>query len=213
MEAPWAPLRLPGDSLACAETYVFARARADTAYGAWWQRDSIGVSVAVARTPDGGISWETLDARVRGRTAGGCERPHPAVAADSVSGQAAVAWVSDSARRPQLVVERLTGAAPVRLVADSAVSLGLASLAVADSSLAVAWDAATAGAESRGVWLAMWRGASHIRVMHSRLSAADTRAFAPSVAIGDGRIVAAWHVQNPEGRRLDTVIREGTLIR
>jgi hypothetical protein len=77
---------LPAGS--CAGSLRIAHARGVEWHAAWWQRRANGsAALLTARTTDGGATWRApvaADARDAGGE--GCDRPAPAIAADSVTG-------------------------------------------------------------------------------------------------------------------------------
>jgi hypothetical protein len=65
---------------------------------AWWtaRRDSSGI-LYVARSPDGGSNWTApVVADANDRSARGCGRPAPAIAADSATGYVHIAYFTES---------------------------------------------------------------------------------------------------------------------
>lgn len=196
MQQAWTPVRWPDDIRACKATYVGARGRGDTVYAAWRTGgDSLTTTVQVARSVNAGIAWS--DAMLVGGAApsySGCVLPPPGLAVDSVSGTVHIVFYSPvvSARgvvystaprnggrfaTPVLIVQ---GARPVQ-----------AAVAANSDTVAVVFESPTM--PEGAMRLALFLGASHIPAIRLALSDTEIRAFAPAVAVRQGRIGAAWN--------------------
>jgi hypothetical protein len=209
------PLRWPEDSTTCPGTQVGARARGDTAYAVWWRRNAYGHGDLFIARSDDGVHWgesTLLGGAVPSPNI--CDRPPPAIGIDAGTGKAYVAWHGMSNFGPGILIMqaptpgkpgstafRIDSAAPVRMVA----------IAAMNDTVAVAFE--TEESWGRGIRLALSATPGHIPSIRGAVSPSGARAFAPLVALRDGRVAVAWN----EGRRADAppkaAARVGTILR
>jgi hypothetical protein len=211
----WTPLRWPDDSTACAGTQVGARARGDTSYAVWWRRNSYGHGDLMISRSDNGVKW-TEPTLIGGAVPASniCSRPPPALGVDLGTGAAYVAWHGMTNLGPGMLVMQAptqgkAGSVAVRL--DQGASVRMASVAASHDTVAIAFESeTTAGSEIR-LALSVTRG--HIPDIRGAVSPSGVRAFAPLVALRDGRVAVAWN----EGRRANAppgaAARVGTILR
>lgn len=207
---------------ACPASLVFARSGRDGGgdgaewYAAWWQpRADGGAALLVSRSTNGGDSWtppSTVDAR--DRSGSGCDRPRPAIAADSAAGyvhlayflrpgEGAGVWFTHSMDRGQTwhaPVGVFYGDAPARV-----------SVAAQRDTVAVAYELPMARDPRIGV--ALSHSAGHIFDARVQASGENEAARDPRVAIHGRTLAVAWRA----GAIDDTIpageiaVRMGTL--
>jgi hypothetical protein len=215
ISAGFTPLRWPEDSTACPGTHVGARARGDTAYALWWRRNAYGHGDLLIARSDDGVHWgESTLLGGAVPAANICNRPPPAIGIDAGTGKAYVAWHGMSNFGPGILIMQAPtpgkpGSAAFRI--DSAAPVRMAAIAALNDTVAVVFEAEESW--GRGIRLALSATPGHIPVIRGAVSPSGVRAFAPLVALRDGRVAVAWN----EGRRADTppmaAARVGTILR
>jgi hypothetical protein len=195
----WTPIRWPEDSTACPGSHVGVRARGDTAYAAWWHRNSYGYADLMLARSDDGLRWN------KGEIMGGavgtersCSRPPPALTADSATGAVYMAWHGMSQWGPGMLFAEVptAGRHPFAVRIDSLEPvMRMAAVAAHADTVAVLWEVPTEeGSELR---LAISMLAGHIPMVRGIVRSKETRVLAPVVAVHGGRVAVAWN----EGRR------------
>lgn len=214
--APAAPFAPPAD--ACAASLVFAPAKRAEWYAAWWQpRRDGSAALVVSRSIDGGATWTvpvTADARDRSGT--GCDRPPPAIAADSASGYVHLAYYL---RPPEGAGIWFThsmdhGAmwhAPVGIFFGD--TPARASVAAHGDTVAVGYEYPMPREQRVGV--ALSRTAGHIFEARVQVSGDNEAAADPRVAVRGPSVAVAWR-SRPVGAAdsddaAQTAVRTGTL--
>ena len=193
------PLVLPRS--ACQRSVVFARMGGEEWYAAWWApRGDGSAALVVARSINGGQTWTVpVTADARDRSARGCARPTPAIAADSASGYVHLAyflepangaglWLTHSMEQGEMwhaPVGIVYGERPVR-----------ASLAVAGDTVIVAYENPNAAVPR--VDLAVSRMAGHIIDARTPVSSGSMAALVPRVALRGRRVAVSW-TERPVG--------------
>jgi len=180
----------------CPHSAVFARERAHQWYAAWWSaRADSSAQLVIARTTDDGATWEApivADARDAGTR--GCDRPRPAIAADSATGFVHVAYFLQPREGGGvwLVHSMDHGATwhpPVALMygGDPAET----SVAASGDSVAAAFT--SPNANEGWVDLALSWSAGHlIDLTESAVSGRSVAAHAPRVALRGRALAVAW---------------------
>ena len=168
-------------------------------YAAWWApRADSSARLLVARSVDGGRSWgtpepvDTLD-----RSSVGCDRPPPAIAADSASGYVHVAY---SMRAPEGSGVFFSHSmehghmfhSPVAVIYGDA--LTTVAVAVARDTVAVAYVQPAGTRPALG--LALSRTAGHIFEQRLAVPAGED-ASDPAVALSPGHVAVAWVRRTP----------------
>jgi hypothetical protein len=181
----------------CAASVVFARLAGEEWFAAWWQPRANGsAALQVARSMDGGATWGApVTADGRDGSVSGCDRPRPAIAADSATGYVHLAyylrpedgagagiWFTHSMDQGQMwhaPVGVFYGDDPAR-----------ASVAAHGDTVAVAYEYPNAG-ETR-VGIAVSRTMGHIFEIRLPVSSSDDGARDPRVAVRGRAIAVAW---------------------
>ncbi|MDQ3698405.1 MAG: glycoside hydrolase, partial [Gemmatimonadota bacterium] len=185
-------------------------------HAAWWQpRENASAALVVSRSSDGGTRWSEpliADARDTGRD--GCDRPAPAIAADSVTGyvhlvyfarprEGAGVWYTHS-MDSGATFHSTTGL----IFGDEPVRAGVAS----DGMLLVAAYEMPHARPAR-IGVALSRTAGH--TFEARVPASEGRVAStePRVAARDGSFAIAW-TERGTGRASAgrTFVRSGSLI-
>ena len=199
VRAVWEPVRWPDDSLACDGTRTAIRALGDTVYASWWTRAAPAeVRLVASRSDDAGIHWRAADTVGRAASArtarDSCRRPAAGLGLDSTSGGVLVVYHGQAAEHQGVLLVRYSAgtprAVPPALVAEGA-STGIASVASAGDTVAVVFESPLPN--DIGVWLAISSVSGDIPGIRVALSASGIRAFAPAVAMRDGRVAVAWN--------------------
>lgn len=196
VQVAWAPMRWPDDVAACAQTFAAARGRGDTVYAVWRTgKDTTTTVVRVARSVNAGIAWDPPVSLGTAEPApAGCAQPAPGIAVDTLTSGVHVVFHGNSAG----VTGTFTAtkarsnrafAAPVRIATGARPAP--AAIAALGDTLVVVYEAPTV--PEGAMWLAISLGAGHIPAIRIALSPTGTRAFSPSVALGGGRVGAAWN--------------------
>lgn len=210
----WVPPSWPEEASACAGTRRAARAPGEEAYASWFTvRPDSSVLLRVARSDDGGRSWNapvTADDTDVGR--GGCARPAPYIAADSLNGYVHLVYHLDAREGAGLffthTMER--GALfhqPVPIVYGDRPSA--ASVASRGDTVIVAYEDPNSRMPRLGLALSRVQG----HIFEHRVAASDEtgEAQTPRVAILGTRIAVAWTATQRGGGTPRIAIRLGTL--
>ncbi|HYD54543.1 MAG TPA: hypothetical protein VEA99_18055 [Gemmatimonadaceae bacterium] len=165
----------------------------------WWAPRADGsAALLAAESLDEGRTWsaavpvDTLD-----RGTNGCARPAPAIAADSASGYAHVAYPLWAPEGPGVFVSHTM---PGHFMFHTPIVVsygdrpGAVSVAASGNDVAVAYEDPNARAPRVG--LALSRTQGHVLEHRALAPASAGDASTPLVALRDGRIAVAW-VQRP----------------
>lgn len=213
--AGWTPLKWPADSTACAGTHVGVRARGDTAYAAWWHRNSYGYADLMLARSDDGMRWNTPE--IMGGAVGterSCSRPPPAVTVDTLTGAVYLAWHGMSQWGPGMLFAEAptTGRHPFAVRIDSLEPvMRIAALAAHADTVAVLWEVPTD--EGSQLRLAISTQAGHIPIVRGIVTSRETRVLAPVVAVRGGRVAVAWNEGPRAGNPPTAAARVGTILR
>jgi hypothetical protein len=213
--AGFTPLRWPEDSTACSGTQVGARGRGDTAYAVWWHRNAYGHGdLLIARTDDG-VHW-TESTLLGGAVPSPniCNRPPPAIGIDAATGTAYVAWHGMSNFGPGILVMQAPtpgkqGSVAFRI--DSGAAVRMATVAAVNDTVAVAFEVTESWGS--GIRLALSATRGHIPDVRGAVSPSGVRAFAPLVALRDGRVAVAWNERGRADAPPAAAARVGTILR
>lgn len=209
------PLSWPEDSTACPGTQAGARARGDTAYAVWWRRNAYGHGDLLIARSDNGLYWSEstlLGGAVP--SANICNRPPPAIGIDAATGTAYVAWHGMSNLGPGiLVMQAPTPGKPgsVAFRIDSGAAVRMASIAASNDTVVLAFEAEESW--GRGIRLALSATRGHIPTVRGAVSPSGVRAFAPLVALRDGRVAVAWNERRRADAPPSAAARVGTILR
>ena len=216
VQVAWAPVRWPDDAAACTQTFTAGRGRGDTVYAAWRTgKDSTTTVVRVARSVNSGIAWgPPVSLGAAEPAPQGCARPAPGIALDTLASAVHVVFHGIYAGVAGTFSASTTRgnrafATPV-LIAKGARPAPAAIAALGDT-LAVVFESPTV--PEGAIWLAISLGAGHIPDIRMALSPAGIHAFSPSVAVGEGRVGAAWNEGRHGGQGPAAVAREGRWAR
>ena len=204
---------------ACAASLVFARSGGAGWFAAWWQpRPDGGASLVVSRSADDGSTWTVPSiADGRDRSTHGCDRPRPAIAADSASGYVHLAYYLRSPNGAGVwfthsLDNGATWHAPVGVFFGD--DPARVSVAADHDTVAVAFEWPNASEARVGV--AISRTARHIFETRSVASSAAERASDPRVAVRGHVLVVGWTSRPPRAAAGDTiaagVIRMGRIV-
>ncbi|HEX6536129.1 MAG TPA: sialidase family protein [Gemmatimonadaceae bacterium] len=180
---------------ACPGSLVFARSGGGGEwYAAWWQPRAGGASLLVSRSANDGGSWtppSTADAR--DRSGPGCDRPRPAIAADSAGGYVHLAYFlrpSDGAGVwfTHSMDQGKTWHAPVGIFYGDAPAR--VSVAAEGDTVVVAYEYPMARDPRIGV--ALSHSAGHIFDARVQASGENEAARDPRVAIHGRTVAVAW---------------------
>ncbi len=212
MVAAWTPPQMPAGRR-CEGSLVAARARADTAYAAWWApRADSSALLVVARSDDGGRDWlapEVADSTDHGRS--GCNRLPPFIAADTANGYVHVVYFMVAAEGPGVFVTHSMAQgqmfhSPVPIVYGERASA--AAVACNGDTVAVAYI--DPNASTPQIWLALSRTAGHIFEERLEVSPSTAQASRPAVAVRGHRVSVAWLETNRGSGATAAVARTGT---
>ncbi len=183
-------------------------------FASWWVvRPDSSAQLVVARSHDGGASWESLvvadstDHSVRG-----CARPAPAIALDSATGYVNVAYFMEPQSGSGIFFSHSmdggrTFHAPVPIVfGDNPSSVGIVT---SGDRVVVAYEDPNSTGPSVGV--ALSRTLGHIFEHREIVSSDNERAREPVVDLG-GNVVRVWWSNYPADPRINairTAYREG----
>lgn len=214
--SPVVPIALPPG--ACAASLVTARLAGEEWFAAWWMpRPDGSAALVAARSVDGGRTWAPpVTADGRDRSVRGCDRPRPAIAADSVSGYVHLAYYlrAEDGAGVWFTHSMDHGAmwhAPVGLYYGD--DPARTSVAAHGDTVVVAYEYPNAR-EGR-VGIAISRTMGHIFEARLPASGPTERASDPRVAVRGGVVAVAWQSRPPGAERSDgpveTVIGVGRL--
>jgi hypothetical protein len=183
---------------------------------AWWtaRRDSSGI-LYVARSPDGGSNWTApVVADANDRSARGCGRPAPAIAADSASGYVHIAYFTESkSGRGIFFAHSMDGGrtfhAPVPIVFG--VNPSFVSLASDGDRVAVAYEDPNSAQPAIGVALSTTMG--HLFHTGQIVSLETQRARMPTIDVGGDTVRVWWsnHAADPRISATRPAYREGII--
>jgi hypothetical protein len=212
-------LRPPPDSVGlvrCRGSFAVAVARRSDTYGVWWAlRPDSSALLMAAYSSDSGRSWarttpvDTLD-----RSARGCARPAPALAADRVNGSAHVVYWLEAPEGPGVFYAHHRD--PRARFEPAAVivygrSPAAASVASMGDVVAVAYE--DPNRDRPQVQLALSRTAGHLFEERALdVSGGDVEARDPRVTLGPGgRITVSWTERGGPDAPAVRVERSGVL--
>lgn len=210
----WQPPTWPSEPGICTTSLRATPAIGGEAYASWFAvHDDSSVALRVARSDDGGHSWNAsvaADSTDVGRA--GCARPAPYIAADSLTGyvhlvyhlvarEGAGLFFTHTMERGELFH------APVPIVYGDRPSA--ASVASRGDTVVVAYE--DPNSKNPRLGLAISRTQGHI--FERRIPASDDsgEARAPRVAVRGTRVAIAWTSSQRGGKIPRTSIRFGTL--
>ncbi|MBX3131801.1 MAG: hypothetical protein KF689_00270 [Gemmatimonadaceae bacterium] len=210
----WTPPTWPEEPGACTATRRADRAAGSEAYASWFSvRPDSSVLLRVARSDDGGRSWNTpvtADAMDVGRA--GCARPVPYISADTLNGYVHLVYYLDAKEGAGLffthTMER--GALfhePVPIVYGD--RPGEAAVASRGDTVVVAYEDPNSRVPRLGLALSRVQG----HIFEHRIAASDEtgEARTPRVALRGTRLVLGWTATSRGGGTPRTTIRTGTL--
>lgn len=213
-DAMWTPPSWPDEPSACVNTRRATRALGAEAYASWFTvRPDSSVILRVARSDDGGLSWNTAvnaDTVDVGRA--GCARPVPYISADSLNGYVHLVYYLDAREGAGLffthTMER--GALfhePVPIVYGDRPSQ--AAVTSRGDTVVVAYEDPNSRSPRLGLALSRLQG----HIFEHRIQASDETAEArtPRVVLRGTRLVVAWTATSRGGTMPRTAIRSGTL--
>jgi hypothetical protein len=196
---------------ACEASVRIARVGSEV-FATWWEPRADGSSrLIVSRIDTAGTSAITAVADSTDKSARGCGRPAPAIAADG-SGYVHLAYFAEPGEGAGLFYAHsmdngLTYHAPVAVVFGDNPSA--VSVAASGDTVAVAYE--DPNSERPAIGLALSRSTGHIFTVKSIASPTSSRATLPVVRL-QGRIVRLWWSErspNPTVSATRTVYREG----
>ena len=185
-------------------------------FAAWWRvrRDS-SAELIVARSPDGGATWDQLvvadstDHSVRG-----CARPAPAIATDSANGYINVAYFMEPQSGPGIFFahsmdggKTFHAAVPI-VFGEKTSSVGIATFG---DQVAVAYEDPNSTEPTVGVALSRTMG--HIFEYRKAISSDNERAMNPIVDFRGDTVRVWWSDRSADPRvsATRTAYREGTM--
>lgn len=194
------PAQLPAPPGACPGSLRIARAGNDT-YGAWWQirRDSSSALVAGRSTDDGRTWLITTVADSTDRSARGCTRPAPAVAADLATHYFDVAYFLEPAEGSGIFFTHTMDAPHLgtpNAVFHAAVAVmygaqpSRVSVATVGDDVAVAYEDPNAQRETVG--LALSRTMGHLFELRVVASEPNLPATDPHVRLAGDTVIVTW---------------------
>jgi hypothetical protein len=170
-------------------------------YVAWWTpRPDSSAALVAARSTDGGRSWsvaEPVDTADHQRT--GCDRPAPAIAADSSSGYVHVAYSMRDAEGAGVFFSHSMEHgkmfhSPVTIVYGD--RLSDVAVAAHGDTIALAYIEPSSDHARLGIALSHTMG----HIFEDRLVVPETKDVSdPAVALGAGRVVVGWVHRVPNG--------------
>lgn len=210
----WTPPTWPSEPRLCTATLRADRALGDEAYASWFTvRDDSSVVLRVARSDDGGRSWQpavTADSLDVGRA--GCARPVPYLSADSLNGYVHLVYYLDAREGAGLffthTMER--GALfhePVPIVYGDRPSS--AAVASRGDTVAVVFEDPNSRLPRLGLALSRVQG----HIFEHRTAASDDTGEArnPRIALRGAQLVIGWTSTARGGTMPRTAIRAGTI--
>ena len=198
----------------CAGSVRLARSR-DKLFAVWWApRPDSGARLMASRSDDGGVTWRTaavVDST--DKSASGCGRPSPAIAADSISGYVHVSYGLRAQEGPGLFFSHsmdggISFHSPVPILYGE--RLGRTSVAADGDNVAVAFEDPNSAAPRVG--LALSRTMGHI-FEERILPVSDDHGAAsrPLVAVAGNRLAIAWREGADSGAGTILRVRRGTI--
>ncbi|MDQ6885716.1 MAG: glycoside hydrolase [Gemmatimonadota bacterium] len=192
VEVPRSSIALPAGG--CPASVVFAAARAER-YAAWWRaRADSGMTLVVARSGNAGREWDAaVVADARDRSNGSCDRPPPAIAADSSSGYVHLAYFLRSADGSGVWFTHsmdggLSWHAPVGITfGDNPARTAVASLG---DTVVVAYE--DPSGDPRRIGIAISRTMGHIFEERLPVTGTEGSATDPLLLLRPGAIAVAW---------------------
>jgi hypothetical protein len=200
----------PADTAACPASLRVSRLSSTEVYSVWWSRRAGGRAFLVsARSDDAGGTWTPpVPVDTTDRSAVGCSRPAPAIAADGSSGYVHVTYFINSAGGPGVFFAHSMERgemfhAPVPIMYGDRPSA--TAVAAADSDVVVAFE--DPNSERSEIALAMSHTWGHI-FLKDRPDASGGTPIAerPLVALRQRLVAVGWH-----GKDRAVVARVGTL--
>jgi len=194
------PAQLPAPPGACPGSLRIARAGNDT-YGAWWQiRNDSSSALVAGRSTDGGRTWlVTTVADSTDRSARGCTRPAPAVAADLATHYFDVAYFLEPAEGSGIFFTHTMDAPHLgtpNAVFHAAVAVmygaqpSRVSVATVGDDVAVAYEDPNATRETVG--LALSRTMGHLFELRVVASEPNLPATDPHVRLAGDTVIVTW---------------------
>lgn len=210
----WTPATWPSEERQCPATLRADRALGDEAYASWFSvRDDSSVVLRVARSDDGGQSWNTAvtaDSMDVGRA--GCDRPVPYIAADSLNGYVHVVYFLDAREGAGLFFTHTMERGslfhePVPIVYGDRPSL--AAVASRGDTVAVVFEDPNSRLPRLGLALSRVQG----HIFEHRVSASDEtgEARTPRIALRGTKLVIGWTSTSRGGTMARTAIRSGII--
>lgn len=199
-------LALPAGACRASVRVAWGGASGIERYAVWWSvRPDSSATLLASRSVNGGASWDTpLRVDTLDRADVGCERPAPAIAADSVTGYVHVAYAMHAPEGTGVFFAHAMdrGAmyhAPVAIVyGDRLVDVDVAALR---DTVAVAYS--DPNMKYPRVGLALSRTMGHIFEVRlpsvGRTGSGNAAASSPAVALAPGRIALAWIERDIDG--------------
>ncbi|MGI9090356.1 MAG: hypothetical protein ACR2GG_04535 [Gemmatimonadaceae bacterium] len=186
---------------ACPESFRAALAGPNIYYGAWWhvRPDSSAVLMA-GRSIDGGRTWITaVPADTTDRSRRGCDRPAPAIFADTASGYVDFAYFLEANEGPGIFFTHTMDAphmgqgqgvfhSPVAIVYGEHPSR--VAVAARGDDVAVAYE--DPNAERPLIGVALSRTMGHIFKTRSDASSTDLPAVDPRVTLSGDTVTVQW---------------------
>jgi len=210
LEAIAAVPTTPSDSAACPGSFRASARSSTEIYGVWWSRRAGGRAVLVAsRSDDAGGTWiPAVPVDTTDRSAVGCGRPAPAIAADASSGYVHVTYFLDTAGGPGVFFAHSMERgelfhAPVPIMYGDRPSS--TAVAAADSVVVVAFE--DPNSERAQIALAMSRTWGHIFTRERPEASTGTpEAERPLIALRKQLVAVGWR-----GKDRAVVARVGAL--
>lgn len=183
---------------------------------AWWRvRSDSSAELIVARSLDGGVSWNRLVvADSADRSVRGCARPAPAIAADSASGYIDIAYFMEPKSGSGIFFSHsmdggktFHAAVPV-VFGEKPSSVGLAT---SGDRVAVAYE--DPNSMEPAVGAALSRTMGHIFEYRAAISSDNERAMNPIVDLRGDTVKVWWSDHSPDPRisATRTAYREGMM--
>ena len=200
----------PSDSAACQGSFRVSPLSSTEIYGVWWSKRDGGRAVLLAsRSDDAGGTWiAPVPVDTTDRSAVGCSRPAPAIAADGASGYVHVTYFLNAAGGPGVFFAHSMERgelfhSPVPIMYGDRPSR--TAVAAADSVVVVAFE--DPNSERAQIALAMSRTWGHIFSRERPEASTGTpEAESPLVALRKELVAVGWH-----GKDRTVVARVGAL--
>ena len=219
VQAALQPFRWPEDSLACTATRIAVQAGSTAQVAAWWRssRRVAGAPQApdtllVARTPDG-VIWGT-PVPMAAAAERACRSAPAGLVVDAIAGTAYVGFHGLVSGQPGVGLAWLErGAAAISgavLVAAGRLPR-LVAIAVRGDTVALAYEAS--GPSGGDIRLAISGRKSQFPVDCGSVADGSARAFAPVIALANGRVAVGWNEARRGDRMPAAVARAGEIRR